>query len=156
LIVDDDVYDFINSYTWALRVNFRNPQLRYAQVTFNGENIAMHHLVLAATEGFDVDHVNGNGLDNRKENLRLATRSQNVMNSRKSRRNCSSKFKGVSWVQHMNQWKAEITLNGKRKYLGCHDEEISAARAYNRAAIRYFGEFARLNEFNDPLVGSEK
>jgi hypothetical protein len=89
-----------------------------------------------------VDHINGNGLDNRDENLRLATNSQNQMNSRK-RSGTSSRYKGVSLQR--KRWRAQIKLDGKLIYLGMFDTEEQAAMAYDYAAIELFGEFSRIN-----------
>ncbi len=93
----------------------------------------------------DVDHINGNRLDNRKCNLRLATRSQNLQNSRK-RTGCSSRFKGVNWLGQNKRWRARIKVFGKEIALGCFISELEAAEAYNKAAKEHFGDFAKLNE----------
>ncbi|MGD0572653.1 MAG: AP2/ERF family transcription factor [Sedimentisphaerales bacterium] len=97
--------------------------------------------------GLLVDHFNRNGLDNRRANLRLATRAQNSCNTKKQK-GCSSKFKGVCFHKNRkgpNPWDAYIDVNNRRINLGCFPTEISAARAYDSAAKKYHGEFARLN-----------
>ena len=94
-----------------------------------------------------IDHINDNGLDNRRSNLRICSQSQNLMNCRKPKTLFSSKYKGVSWVQKHKRWKVSIAFKGKRKYIGHFLSEIDAAKAYNKAAEKYFGEFARLNKF---------
>lgn len=91
-----------------------------------------------------VDHKNGNRLDNTRENLRLATASQNVMNSKISTRN-SSGYKGVSFHKAAGKWRAVIIAKGKRTELGLFSDLIEAAKAYDKAAITIHGEFARLN-----------
>jgi hypothetical protein len=91
-----------------------------------------------------IDHRNRDGLDNRRENLRMATPGQNLQNSRK-RYGTTSQFKGVSWAKRSNKWRAQIGMNYIRRELGLFRLEEDAARAYDSAAIRQFGEFARLN-----------
>lgn len=95
-------------------------------------------------DGYEVDHINGNRLDNRRENLRLVTHSQNMMNA-SSRQNRSSKYKGVSWDKVNRRWRAVIFLNKKQTSLGRHDSEEAAAKAYDAKAKELFGEYARLN-----------
>lgn len=110
-----------------------------------GRHLRMHRLILDAPPGMDVDHVNGNGLDNRRMNLRLASRSQNLANQRKQRDKTSSRYKGVS-ISRQGTWRARICVRGQKRWLGIFESEEEAALAYNRAASEYFGEFARLNE----------
>lgn len=90
------------------------------------------------------DHKSGNKLDNRLSNLRKATSQQNNANKKKPA-NCSSKYKGVRWDKSRNKWLAGIEINGKSKTLGRFEAEKDAAKAYDDAAIIYFGEFAKLN-----------
>lgn len=92
-----------------------------------------------------VDHINGNGLDNRRENLRLATPRQNAANKRKTHKDTTSKYKGVSWHKANNKWRATIRIDSKCKHLGLFENEIDAANAYNDAAKRVFGSFCNLN-----------
>lgn len=89
------------------------------------------------------DHINLNKLDNRRFNLRAATRSQNEAN--KSIQRGTSRFRGVSWDKRRKKWRVTINVNGKQKYLGHYDDEVNAAQMYNKAAIDNFGEYATLN-----------
>jgi hypothetical protein len=91
-----------------------------------------------------VDHANGNGLDNRRSNLREATHAQNSANSRLSRRSTSG-FKGVTWYKRTSRWRAHITADQVQRHLGYFDTPEEAARAYDTAATEAFGDFARLN-----------
>jgi hypothetical protein len=100
----------------------------------------MHRLIMNAPIGYDVDHINHNGLDNRRCNLRVCTRTQNQANSKPRKK--SSKYKGVSWSNSENKWRAFIRINGKGKTIGRFDSELDAAEAYNNEAKKCFGEFA--------------
>ena len=101
----------------------------------------MHKLI--ATYAI-VDHRNGNGLDNRRENLREATRHGNGQNRRKHIR-ATSQYKGVCWNKHDKRWRAQITLEGKNIYLGGYKDETEAALAYDTAALKHYGLYARTN-----------
>lgn len=98
------------------------------------------------SEKLEIDHINGIRSDNRIENLRLATRSQNEMNKGKQRNNKSG-FKGVSFHKKTGKWLARIGLNGKSIYLGYFDTKCLAAVAYAKASIRYHGKFSKINLF---------
>jgi hypothetical protein len=93
-------------------------------------------------KGEIVDHIDSNTLNNRRENLRLATYSQNSMNTRISSRNTSG-YKGVSVDATGNSWRAQIKAEGEIKYLGLYSTPEEAHEAYKIAAVKYFGEFAR-------------
>lgn len=95
--------------------------------------------------GLLVDHKNGDALDNRRDNLRLATYAQNAYNKKKTRTKTSSRFIGVCFSKKTGKWTAYLRFQGKRIWLGQFDNEIDAAKAHDRAAIKYHGEFARLN-----------
>jgi hypothetical protein len=115
----------------------------------------MHRLLIPGTH--EVDHKNGDGLDNRRStNLRPATHQQNNANRAKARG--SSRFKGVSWDRPSRRWYASIRGEGRSRNLGKFDSEVAAARAYNAAAVKFFGEYARLNIIDEegacPLPGS--
>ena len=104
----------------------------------------IHHPELRDNPKLYIDHINGDKLDNRKENLRLATNQQNSMN-RKPHKNSSSKYKGVYWSKRENKWIAQIVINKKNKYIGRYQDEKEAALAYDKAAREHFGEYAKLN-----------
>lgn len=104
----------------------------------------MHREVIGVSDSREVDHKNGEGLDNRKMNLRVATHSQNKQNSRKQVE-CSSRFKGVHWNINESKWQVRIQVNGQRVHLGYFDDEEIAAQVYDQAAKQEFGEYACTN-----------
>lgn len=115
-----------------------------------GRKVLLHRLIAGVTErSVLVDHQNRNKLDNRRSNLRLATRCQNAGNLVRVASKYRSRFKGVSWHKHVGRWVAQlkVTLNSveKNKYLGTFEHEEDAAKAYDKAAREHFGNFARLN-----------
>jgi hypothetical protein len=111
----------------------------------------MHREVLKAPKGALVDHINHNGLDNRRANLRFVTAGQNCWNARK-KRGCSSKYKGVYFQKRSRRWLANIIYRGERIFLGCFDDEQSAARAYDEKAKQLFGQYATLNFQNSSCL----
>ena len=104
----------------------------------------LHRFIMDCPEGMDVDHENHNTLDNRKVNLKICTRTQNSRNMSIPKNNTSG-YKGVTWDKRCNKWMAQIMINRKNIFLGYFDDKVEAARAYNDAAIKHFGEFALLN-----------
>jgi hypothetical protein len=108
------------------------------------EALSMHRLLLNVLPGFQVDHRNGNGLDNRRFNIRIATVVDNARNTRIHRDNKVG-FKGVHFDKRNGKFRAHIGLNGRSRYIGSYKTAENAAKAYDEAAIEYFGEFARLN-----------
>lgn len=122
---------------------FKAKKTSYVYVRINNKNKRIHRLILNAKLPLQVDHINGNGLDNRRKNLRLVTSQQNNFN----RRPVNSKYKGVAFHKRCNLWEAKICINQKRMCLGFFKTAQEAARAYNLKAKELFGEFAYLNTF---------
>lgn len=136
----------VMGYWW--RLSTERGSTRYAQAhdshdTLKRKRVAMHRLILSARDGDVVDHINGDGLDNRRSNLRIVTIQQNAFNQK--HHGGSSRHKGVSYRADSGTWRAYITKDGKRRYLGTFASEDDAARAYNNEAERLFGEHAKLN-----------
>ena len=110
----------------------------------------MHRLINNTPDELDTDHINGDPLDNRKENLRSVTKSQNHQNRRK-RQKLSSNYKGVHWDKHHKSWRAQIHFDGNQRIIGRFKSEIEAAEEYDREAINEFGKYACLNFTNKLL-----
>ena len=111
------------------------------------KTIRMHRVILERMGHINFeegDHINGDKLDNRRSNLRPATYSQSQHNQG-GRKNSTSKYKGVSWYKRAKKWQAQIGVDRKTIYLGFFNDEKEAALAHNKAAIKYHGEFAKLN-----------
>jgi hypothetical protein len=145
-IVDPDDYLRLSRYKWyAAKYEHTFYAVRNSHFEFSRGRIKvkMHRDIIHPPAGFIVDHINHNGLDNRKANLRPATLAQNARNSRR-RRNRSG-YKGVCFYQGRNKYRAIIWHNYKRIHLGYFDSKIAAARAYDTAAKKYHKEFAHLN-----------
>lgn len=121
----------------------------YATHGSKKHSFSMHRHIMARVTGRPlvkgeiVDHINGNSLDNRRNNLRLCTHAQNIHNQRLSQRNTSG-YKGVSYITSIGKWRAQIKVNRKQKTIGTYDTPEEAHAAYCEAAKKYFGEFARL------------
>jgi len=146
-LVDDRDFEWLNQWKWhALKHGHTYYAVRNSRSDYRGKRtlIAMHREILGLTsDSIETDHANRNGLDNRRENLRKATRLENNRNQKG--RKGSSCYKGVSWKTSSRGWVAQIQVEKKKIHLGSYKKEIEAARAYDRAAIKYFGEFAYLN-----------
>jgi len=146
-IVDLPDYYRLRKYNWYLCGNGKN-FYAFTNVKINSgktKMVAMHRLIVNPPHHLLVDHRNNVTLDNRRENLRCATHSQNACNRPKINSKTSSKYIGVYFEKRTGRWTSKIRVNGKRLWLGRFVDEREAAKAYDREAIKYHGEFARLN-----------
>lgn len=139
-IVDDGDFDWLNRWKW--QIASRTYARRFETVHGKRVAVAMHRQILSARAGELADHINGNPLDNRRANLRIATHGENSRNA-KLRRDNAIGLKGVRTIN--GRWMARIHKDAESIYLGCFDTAVEAARAYDAAALRLHGEFARLN-----------
>ncbi len=144
--VDDEDYEELNRYKWYTR---KAPDTYYVMRGYGTKEMSMHRIILNTINNnreIKIDHKDGNGLNNQKENLRICTHSQNMAN-RKKKENASSKYIGVSKNPKSPYWMSKCTKN-KKQYAKLHKSEIEAALWYNEKAKELHGEYARLNIIN--------
>lgn len=138
-LVDDEDYGWLSKYKWTIHSN------GYVKTWTGEETEYMHRMVMNAVSGQEVDHIDREKLNCQKSNLRFATRSQNNANrDKRETNNCG--YKGVRWEEGRKRFLARIGVDGKTYNLGRYKSAIDAAKAYNKAALEIFGEFAKLND----------
>ncbi|MCR4303214.1 MAG: AP2 domain-containing protein [Gallionella sp.] len=143
-IVDDDLFDWLNQFKWCCS------DKGYAKK--GASAVYMHRLIMGNPPGEQIDHIDLNPLNNQRNNLRVASRAQNKANSF-GHSNRSAFYKGVRWVGR--KWQAQITINGTTKSLGSFKTQLDAAMAYNNAATKAFGKFAKLNDLSQLAPNDE-
>lgn len=154
-VVDDADFDWLNQWRWyAGKSGSTYYAVRPKQQRNKRSLIFMHREILKPPENRETDHKDGNGLNNQRYNLRVATHTQNQCNARK-RKGTTSRFKGVYWDRLRSKWRAQIKIGGKEFHLGRFLSETEAAQSYNIAAKKYFGEFARTNFQTPGHVGQD-
>ena len=159
-LVDDEDYEYLNQFRWCAD---KGRNTYYAASCINGKRTRMHRFISELTDlKTIIDHEDGNGLNNQRNNLRECSHTENMTN-RKPAKNSSSKYLGVSWhksktkylskktgietIYYSGGWMSNIRINNKYKYLGMFSTELEAAIIYNLASRRYHGEFANPNKF---------
>lgn len=157
-IVDDGDYESLCCYKWRVRPG------RYClyamrdtpRIGGRKNTVSMHREIMGLERGDLklIDHIDGDGLNNQRFNLRVCNNSQNLQSQAKRRG--GSQYKGVSWTQREQKWRSAIKVNGRRLHLGYFDNESKAAMAYDRAAKEHFGEFARLNSPGEAAIFYEE
>jgi hypothetical protein len=146
-LINDDDFDSIAKFKWqALLINGTWYAVMRLKILGKKKAVYMHRFLMNGIDAsIFVDHLDGDGLNNQRSNLRRSNRSQNGVN-RKKRSGCSSKFLGVYFQKRKNRWIAFTRKDGVKHYLGCFEHEADAALAYNNGAIKHHGNFARLNK----------
>jgi len=144
VLVDSEDSHFLQDYTWYVAKEKTGRCYVRVKVSNNPrKRMFLHRLIMKPASNEEVDHINHNGLDCRKINLRNCTRAQNARNTRKCKPKTSSKYKGVTF--NRGGWQAQATMNGIVLYLGRFRSEIEAAIQYDKFALLHYGEFARTN-----------
>ncbi len=144
-IVDDEDYEWLNQRKWYAKKGVSTWYAMRNEYSKNGhKSIRMHQQILTPEIGMEVDHIDHNGLNNQRNNIRIATNAENRHNQKLQKRTISG-FKGVTWHVGDSKWRARITIDKQEKFLGNFNSQTNAAIAYDNAAKRLFGEFACLN-----------
>jgi len=145
ILYDDIDKKMVLEQKWYITTKKRNGA-NYARYVVNGKGLLMHRLIMGLDFGDKrvVDHINHNGLDNRRTNLRVTTRSQNGANRNVGKKSTTG-FKGIYWDKNRKKWKASLTKDGKTHFIGRYKNPREAAKAYDSFARKMHGEYALLN-----------
>lgn len=138
--IDEEDFKLFKKYKWYVTVR------GYITRDVKGQKLLFHRMIMNCPAGMYVDHIDGDPTNNKKENLRIVTHQQNMMN--KMKRN-NRKYKGVYWQEHAKKWRSSISVNQKRIHIGYFNNPVEAAMAYNTMAIELHGEYAKLNIINE-------
>lgn len=150
-LVDDDLYEELMSVaSWSFDGRYVKGRMRGSK-----KIIFMHRYIMYAMKGYEVDHINQDKLDNRKENLRLCNSTVNKINTPK-RAGTTSQYRGVHWSTLLNRWIAQISMHRKQHRIGVFDSELEAAVAYDKAALELHKGYARLNFKEEPNHGEKE
>lgn len=143
-LVDDEDYERVSQYNWFAEQRGHTWYAQRHSPRPEKKKIYLHRFIMDAPDGVQVDHKSRNGLDCRRDNLRLATHSQNKQNTGLLSNNASG-FIGVTWHSGAGKWSAQIQVESEQIYLGLFTDKVEAAKARDVASIKYFKEFAVLN-----------
>lgn len=144
ILIDNEDWDKIKDIRLRI-LKQDNDKFRVAgRLKGSKKTFYLHRFIMNASINDQVDHIDGNPLNNKKENLRICSNKENSKSQSIRKRNTSG-YKGVTWDKQRSKWKAQITINYKHKSLGFFNSKEDAALCYNEGAIKYFGEFALLN-----------
>lgn len=143
-LVDDEDFEYLNQWKWHAMADDYTFYVGRKEGWPIQKTIRMHRVITNAPGGMFVDHINGNGLDNRRSNLRLCTVAENNRNIKGNHRNTTG-YKGVTWHKRDHVFIAQIRVNGKLFQVGRFSNALEAAKAYDKVAKEYHGDFASLN-----------
>jgi hypothetical protein len=143
-VVDDADYEALSQHKWCAEKKGRTyyavrGRKRNERQSGRG-NIKMHMVIAGTPPGHDTDHVDGNGLNNQRRNLRVVSHAHNLHNTTRKQHGCTSRFRGISWSARERRWRAAVQVDGRRIELGYFKCEFEAAAAYDAAGIANFGE----------------
>lgn len=144
ILIDPTDAAILTRHAWS--ISEHGDGLLYVIAYSENRKIYLHREIMQPEERDEVDHRNGNGLDNRRANLRVVAHRLNLANQRTQQRPKSSRYKGVSFYKRDGRWESSIKINGRKIRLGLFAAERDAAAAYNVAALAAWGDHARLNE----------
>ncbi|MGC4375766.1 HNH endonuclease [Fictibacillus sp. Mic-4] len=144
-IVDECDYEYLSNFPWHYSKGYAINRSSFFHEDGKRKTVLMHRLILQVDPRHEVDHINGNSLDNRRNNLRIANRAENSRNIKTPSHNTSG-YKGVT--KSKKGWRASIHLNSEKIHIGVFKTKEDAAKAYNIKALELFGDFARLNDVN--------
>lgn len=145
-IVDDDMYEYLSKWSWFLSTD--GYAVRWNKIGDKYKLIFMHREVANTQKGKITDHINRNKLDNRSENLRVCSHSQNNSNTKIFSTNTSG-YRGVSWNKNQEKWLVYVSFEGKNYYVGSFNNKEKAAKAWNKVALELKGEYASLNKIKE-------
>ena len=143
-MIDAADVPLVEGWNWTAQISGQNAYAIRGERRPNGGHgtIRLHRVIMGDCSGCEIDHINGNGLDNRRANLRVASHGENMRNRRINTNN-SSGYKGVCWCERSSQWLAQIRISGRRRHLGYFPTKEAAGEAYAKAAAELHGDFVR-------------
>lgn len=151
VVVDASQKEFVRSRKWyATGPKHKQYISCFLYKDGKQKSVSLHRALMGSPDGMQVDHINGNPLDNRLCNLRIAKRAENMWNMGRNSKNTSG-YKGVSWMATNNKWQVKIRVNGERKWLGLFDTAEEGYAVYCEAARKYHGDFVNVGSAIYPL-----
>jgi hypothetical protein len=146
--VSEESLQIVEHYKWSFDKKNGYARANVKQQDGTYKTVRLHRLIIDCPENMTIDHINGDKLDNRIENLRITTAENNAKNKGKYSNNTSG-YKGVIWMKDRQKWRAVLKLNGRNIIGGNFEDKLEAAKAYNELAKKYHGEYAQLNDIKE-------